>query len=138
MRCAGGMAGLLAALALAAAVSGCATPGDQDVTDVLEHVQAAWLDYNQCAPAEFCNSYFDSFGVALMFADGSTQPLAHVRRLDASAHDCIENAKDALASGDRALAVQWVMASQHSAAVREWMRQHPDAVLDVLRTCCSS
>lgn len=136
MKWAGAVACLLAALGVVAAVSGCATTGP-DITNVLKRIQEAWHDYKPCFPTEFCTSYFDSFGVAIMFADGTTRPLAHIQRMDISGHDCIENAQSSLENGDRALAVEWVMASQRSAAAREWMRQHPDSVIKVLPNCCS-
>jgi hypothetical protein len=75
--------------------------------------------------------------VALLFADGSARPFEHVQRLLMSAHDCIKRAKGYLAQGDRTRAVEWAMASQRSVSVRDWMRDHPDDVIELLRGCCS-
>ena len=59
------------------------------------------------------------------------------QRLTASQHDCIVNARDALDRGDKALAVQWVMASQMQEPLdRNWLGDHPDAVIEALRQCC--
>jgi hypothetical protein len=137
MRNAGGLAGVLSALALAMALPGAATAQDVDRNQVIRPLRDAWLDRAPCEPAVFCNSYFDSFGVALLFADGSARPFEHEKRSSASAHDCIKRAKNYLAQGDRTRAVEWAMASQRSVTVRDWMRDHPDDVIELLRDCCS-
>jgi hypothetical protein len=89
---------------------------------------------------DFCCAYFDSFGVNITFSDGSIAPFAHVYRLFKSAHDCIVEAKRALAGRppstppDRGLAVQWVMATQiHNRPELDWLRTHPDAVIAALQ-----
>jgi hypothetical protein len=89
---------------------------------------------------DFCCAYFDSFGVNITFSDGSIAPFAHVYRLFKSAHDCIVEAKRALAGSppstppDRGLAVQWVMATQiHNRPELDWLRTHPDAVIAALQ-----
>jgi hypothetical protein len=137
MKNAGGLAGMLSALALGLVVSGGVTAQDLERNQVIKPIKRAWRDHMKCFPESYCMSYFESFGVALVFADGSAQPFEHVRRMTASAHDCIQRAKDYLAQGDRVRAVEWAMASQTSMSVRDWMRDHPDEVLEILRDCCS-
>jgi hypothetical protein len=136
MRHAGGLTALLSALVLAVAMSGPTRAADLETKQVLKPLREAWRDHSPCWSVSVCDSYFDSFGVALLFADGTTAPFQHVQRLTISAHDCLENAKDYLARGERGLAVQWAMASQRSASVRDWMREHPDDVIELLRNCC--
>jgi hypothetical protein len=97
----------------------------------------AWHDRFRCLADDFCASYFDSFGVALVFADGTASPYEHLQRGETSGHNCIKLAKSYLAKGDRGRAVQWAIASQRSASVRDWMREHPDEVLELLHRCCS-
>jgi len=110
---------------------------EKDVKTVLVEIRSAWRDYGPCEPHSVCDAYFESYGVALMFNDGSIVPFAHEQRLRASAHDCIMNARAALERGDRALAVQWVMASYlHMDAFRSWIGDHPDTVVEALRRCC--
>lgn len=137
MRKAGGPAGVLSALVLALAVSGTVSAQDLDRSQVLKPMKDAWRDREPCIPERFCNIYFDTFGVALLFADGETRPFEHLQRQGRSAHDCIKSAKSYLAQGDRLRAVEWAMASQRSQSVRDWMREHPDEVLELLRDCCS-
>jgi len=80
-----------------------------------------------------CATYFDHFGLNLKFENGSVVPFAHVQRLTTSAHDCIQNAKNALTNGDRGLAVEWVIASQiHNKELMNWYAAHPDAVIAAL------
>lgn len=107
---------------------------NQDVATAKAHIDWAWNDHGPCSRFTLCATYFDSFGVNLKFSDGSVAPFAHISRLTTSAHDCIENARRELREkGDRAMAVQWVMASQiHNRPVWEWMRAHPDAVVTAL------
>jgi hypothetical protein len=137
MRKAGGTAGVLSALALAMAFSGSVGAQEElDRNQVTGPMNQAWHDRFRCMPVDVCNSYFDSFGVALVFADGSTHPLEHLRRGDTSGHDCLKRAKDYLARGDRIRAVEWAIASQTSAKVRDWMLDHPDEVLELLHDCC--
>jgi hypothetical protein len=100
-------------------------------------LKEAFHDRFRCLESDYCFSYFDSFGVGIVFADGTTSPFDHVQRGTTSGHNCIKLAKSYLAKGDRARAVEWAIASQRSLNVREWMHQHPDAVLELLKSCCS-
>jgi len=138
MRYAGGFAGLLSVLVLGLVMSDAraGAPGDADVKQALQPERAAWRQFEPCVSQDLCNRFFDSFGLALVFADGSTKPFAHVQRLIASGHDCIQKAKSYLAQGEPVLAVQWVLASQSDVRTRDWLRDHPDAVLEALRRCC--
>ncbi len=109
----------------------------EDLQKALSEVRASWRNYEKCARMKLCSAYFESFGVGLTFNDGRLEPFSHTQRLTASQHDCIVNARDALGRGDRALAVQWVMASQMQEPLnRNWLGDHPDAVLEALRQCC--
>lgn len=123
---------VLPGLALALALGGPAAAQQVDRSQVLKHMNEAWHDRFRCMPVDFCSSYFDSFGVALVFADGSASPFEHVQRGDTAAHKCIKLAKGYLAKGDRGRAVEWAIASQTSLNVRDWMREHPDEVLELL------
>jgi hypothetical protein len=117
-------------------VSGAAIP-DADLKQALSEVRAAWRDYEKCARSKMCSAYFESFGVGITFNDGTIVSFAHVQRLTASRHDCIVNAHDALDRGDLGMAVQWVMASQMQEPLdRNWLGDHPDAVIAALRRCC--
>jgi hypothetical protein len=112
-------------------------PSQSDVNEATRDVRLAWRDFNTCRRVTACEAYFESFGVAISFGDGSIRPFSHVQRLTASAHDCIRNARFALEQGDRPLAVQWVMASRiENIPRRDWLGNHPDAVLEALRDCC--
>jgi hypothetical protein len=137
MRRVGCLASVLTVFALAMGMSGAAAAADPDVREIEKAMHKAWKDTTRCFDASLCNSYFDSFGVGLLFADGAARPFAHMQRGPASPRDCIRNAKLALSNGDRALAVQWVMATQR-ARIRDWMREHPDDVIERLRTCCTT
>jgi hypothetical protein len=102
----------------------------------LKSVRKTWANFNVCDHAA-CNIYFDTFGVALSFNDGTIAPLVHERRHLASGHDCITNARQALEHGDKGLAVQWVMAGEiEDLQLRAWMGDHPDAVIEALQHCC--
>ena len=106
-----------------------------DVQKALVNEKWAWNDHGPCTWVVLCATYFDNFGVNIDFSDGSVVPFAHVQRLTTSAHDCIQNAKNALTQSppDRGLAVEWVMASQiHNKPLMDWMRTHPDAVVAAL------
>jgi len=110
---------------------------DADLKKAHSAIRAASHDYEKCARSQVCSAYFESFGVGLSFNDGTIVPFAHVQRLTASKHDCIVNAREALDRGDRAMAVQWVMASQMLEPLdRNWVGDHPDAVIEALRRCC--
>lgn len=108
-----------------------------DVKKALTEIRNSWRNFNTCDRSDVCSAYFDTFGVALTFADGSIAPFSHLRRRTLSAHDCIVNARAALEQKDRGLAVQWVMASQaEHPPLRAWMGDHPDAVIEALNHCC--
>ncbi|HEY6923554.1 MAG TPA: hypothetical protein VI653_08805 [Steroidobacteraceae bacterium] len=117
--------------------AGPAVVSDADVKKSLTEIRNSWRDFNTCDRSDVCSAYFDTFGVALTFADGSIAPFSHLRRRTLSAHDCIVNARAALEQKDRGLAVQWVMASQAvHPLLRAWMGDHPDAVIAALNHCC--
>ena len=102
------------------------------------HVREAWNDYSHCRRPSACNAYFETFGVAISFGDGSIAPFTHVQRRTATSRDCIRTARVYLDQGDKSLAVQWVMASRiENTRVRDWLGNHPEAVLEALRHCCS-
>lgn len=115
----------------------CAGQSAADINRAYNDVKWAWDDHGPCTKVVLCATYFDHFGVNITFSDGSVVPFAHVQRLTTSAHDCIQNAKDALFKAtpqknpaNRGLAVEWVMASQiHNRSEMEWLRTHPDAVI---------
>ncbi len=109
----------------------------EDVKQAVAQIRASWRNYEKCDRMRLCNDYFESFGVGLTFNDGTLVPFSHLQRLTASQHDCIVKAHDALDHGDKALAVQWVMASQMQEPLdRNWLGDHPDAVIEALRQCC--
>ena len=117
--------------------SDAAVVSERDIKTILTEIKSAWRDYAPCEPHRVCDAYFESYGVALTFNDGTIVPFSHVQRLGISAHECIVNARAALDRGDRALAVQWVMASyQHEDAFRGWLGDHPDTVIAALQRCC--
>lgn len=147
--CAFAIAGALAITAapsLVAAQSGTAATDDappsasvpvSDVKKALAEIRISWRNFNGCDRQNVCGVYFDTFGVALTFNDGTITPFAHLRRHTLSPHDCIINAREALDKGDRGLAVQWVMAAKaEDARLRSWMSDHPDAVVAALHQCC--
>jgi hypothetical protein len=108
-------------------------PAD-DLKQAESLIRASWHDYEKCEHSKICSAYFESFGVGITFGDGEIIPFAHLQRLTTSRHDCIQNARDAAARGNRGLAVQWVMASQMMVPLdRNWLGDHPDAVLEALR-----
>lgn len=111
----------------------------EDVKRALREIRISWDTFSKCDNRKVCGTYFDSFGVALTFNDGSIAPFTRTQRLTATEHDCIVHARLALDRGDRGLAVQWVMAAKlnKNPAVRGWLGDHPDAVVAALRNCCS-
>lgn len=122
-------------VALVLPVSSFAAPAESDIQNAYVNELWAWNDHGPCTRVLLCATYFDSFGVNITFSDGSVVPFAHVQRLTTSAHDCIQNAKNALSAQppNRGLAVEWVMASQiHNKPLMDWMRTHPDAVVAAL------
>jgi hypothetical protein len=121
----------------AAQAASAATIQERDVKAALAEIISAWHDFGPCNRTKTCSAYFESFGVALTFSDGTIVPFSHTQRLTASAHDCIVYARAALATGDKGLAVQWVMASYlHDVLFRNWLADHPDAVIAALGRCC--
>lgn len=105
-------------------------PGD-DVDTAWVNISWAWNDDGPCTNFLLCWTYIDSVGIK--FSDGTIGPFANIYRDGKSAHSCIASALDALKSGDRGLAVEWVMASQiHNRPVFDWLKNHPDAVIDAL------
>jgi hypothetical protein len=115
-----------------------AVVSDADVKTALTEIRNSWRDFTVCDRSDVCSAYFDTFGVALTFNDGSIAPFTHTRRRTLSAHDCIVNARAALEQQkDRGLAVQWVMAAEaERPKLRVWMGDHPDAVIEALHHCC--
>jgi len=118
----------------AAPASAAAPVPKADVRKAASHIRRAWESRSLCWDTVRCAAYFSSFGTALTFKDGTLVPLAHEQRLSLSGHDCIQHARAALHAGDRAMAVQWVMASHlDDPLTRNWLADHPDAVLEGLR-----
>jgi hypothetical protein len=103
-----------------------------DNKKALSILRRSTRDYEPCKRS--CFSYFDSFGVAFSFSDGTIAAYAHEQRGKISGHDCVVNARSALARGDRSLAAQWMMAAQTDILNRNWIADHPDAMLEALRT----
>jgi hypothetical protein len=103
-----------------------------DKKKALSILRRSTRDYELCKRS--CFAYFDSFGVAFNFADGTIAAYAHEQRGKISGHDCVVNARNALARGDRSLAAQWMMAAQADILNRNWIADHPDAMLEALRT----
>jgi hypothetical protein len=105
-----------------------------EVVQAATYLKAAANDFTGCRRPSACYAYFDSFGVAIPFADGSIVPFSHVQRLSATSRECIKKAKALEAEGNRSLAVQWAMAARiENRTIRDWLGNHPDAVLIALR-----
>jgi len=79
-----------------------------DVAQAAAYLKTAAADFTNCRRASACKTYFDSFGVAIPFADGSIVPFSHVQRLSATSRECVKKAKALEEEGNRSLAVQWV------------------------------
>lgn len=106
----------------------------EDVAQAANYLKAAASDFTSCRRPSTCYAYFDSFGVAIPFADGSIAPFSHVQRLSATSRECIKKAKALEEEGNRSLAVQWAMAARiEYPTIRDWLGNHPDAVLMALR-----
>jgi hypothetical protein len=104
------------------------------VAQAVAYLKSAAADFTNCRRASACKVYFDTFGVAIPFADGSIVPFSHVQRLSATSRECVKKAKALEEEGNRSLAVQWAMAARiENRAVRDWLGSHPDAVLVALR-----
>ena len=105
-----------------------------DVAQATAYLKSAANDFTNCRRPSACNTYFDTFGVAIPFADGSIVPFSHVQRLSLTSRECIRKAKSLQEEGDRSLAVQWAMAARiENRTIRDWLGSHPDAVLEALR-----
>ena len=105
-----------------------------DIKKVIARIRRAYRNSVPCRDDARCATYFESFGVALTFNDGTIVPFAHEQRLERSGRDCIQEARAAWRGGNRALAVQWVMAAYiDDPLTRNWFADHPDAVLEGLR-----
>ena len=105
-----------------------------DVDQATAYLKSAANDFTNCRRPSVCEAYFDSFGIAISLADGSIHPYSHVQRLSATSRECIKKAKALEQEGDRILAVQWAMAARvENRTVRDWLGNHPDAVLAALR-----
>jgi hypothetical protein len=110
------------------------TGGRADVVQAATYLKSAAADFTNCRRASACKIYFDSFGVAIPFADGSIVPFSHVQRLSATSRECVKKAKVLEEEGNRSLAVQWAMAARiENRTIRDWLGSHPDAVLEALR-----
>ena len=109
-------------------------PAAADVAQAVSYLKSAAADFTNCRRPSACYVYFDTFGVAIPFADGSIVPFSHVQRLTATSRECIKKAKALEAEGNRSLAVQWAMAARiENRSIRDWLGNHPDAVLEALR-----
>lgn len=109
-------------------------PAAADVAQAIGYLKSAAADFTNCRHPSACYVYFDTFGVAIPFADGSIVPFSHVQRLTATSRECIKKAKALEAEGNRSLAVQWAMAARiENRSIRDWLGNHPDAVLEALR-----
>jgi len=105
-----------------------------DVAQAMAYLKSAAADFTSCRHPSACYIYFDTFGVAIPFADGSIVPFSHVQRLTATSRECIKKAKALEEEGNRSLAVQWAMAARiENRSIRDWLGNHPDAVLEALR-----
>ena len=105
-----------------------------DVKKAISILRRSTRDYAACTRIKTCSAYFDSFGVAFSFADGSIAAYSHEQRGQISGHDCVVKARNALSGGERSMAVQWMMAAQADILNRNWIADHPDAMLEALRT----
>ena len=105
-----------------------------DMKKAISILRRSTRDYAACTRVKTCSAYFDSFGVAFSFADGSIAAYSHEQRGPISGHDCVVKARTAMNSGERSLAVQWMMAAQSDILNRNWIADHPDAMLEALRT----
>jgi hypothetical protein len=117
------------------AAQGSAAPVDIPAADMkksLAILRRSTRDYVQCTSIRICLAYFDSYGVGFTFADGTLAAFSHEQRGQISGHDCVVNARKALGRGDRSMAIQWMMAAQSDILNRNWISDHPDAMLKAL------
>lgn len=105
-----------------------------DMKKALSILRRSTRDYAPCTRVQNCSAYFDSFGVGFTFADGTIAAFSHEQRLQISGHDCVLKARGAFGRGDRSMAVQWMMAAQADILNRNWIGEHPDAMLEAIRT----
>ena len=102
-----------------------------DVETARINILWAWNDHGPCTRFWLCFTYIDSVGIK--FDNGDFGPIVNIQRLTTSAHDCIQKAKDEKGKNHRAMAVQWVMASQiHNKPLYDWLKGHGDAVIAAL------
>ena len=107
---------------------------EADMKKAFSILRRSTRDYAPCTHSKSCLAYFDSFGVGFTFADGTLAAFVHEQRLQISGHDCVLKARNALSGGDRSMAVQWMMAAQLDILNRNWIGDHPDAIVEALRT----
>lgn len=111
---------------------------EDDVQVAYQGIIWAWNNHGPCTRFVLCATYIGNFEIT--FGDGKIGFSKLVQRLTTSAHNCIQNAKNALLGDnhnginpDRGLAVAWVMASQiHNKPYYEWLKEHGDAVIKAL------
>lgn len=120
-------------LAFLAVVHGRALADDTaDASRAFADVNWAWSDRGPCSDVLLCATYLGDFSIKLHL-DGTITPVLHVQRLTTSAHDCIQRALEALAHGDKALAVSWVVATQlHNQDEMDWLGTHSNLVVSTL------
>lgn len=105
-----------------------------DLRKASSRIHRAYRKDVPCRDVTRCAIYFETFGAALTFSDGTIAPFAHEHRLERSDRGCIQEARAALARDDRAMAVQWTMAAYiDDPLTRNWLADHPDAVVEGLR-----
>ena len=103
-----------------------------DVDNALVLMRWGWAENAACSNETTCTKTIER--LHFRWADGTQEIGPIIQRWTASPHDCIQNARNALKDKHRALAVEWVMASQaHNAPAEQWIRNHPGAVLDALQ-----
>jgi hypothetical protein len=139
------VAGALTVAAGVAAIGPGETPADvvahattpvpkADLRKASSRLHRAYRKDVPCRDVARCAVYFETFGAALTFNDGTIAPFAHEQRLERSDRGCIQEARAALTRDDRAMAVQWAMAAYiDDPLTRNWLADHPDAVLEGLR-----
>jgi len=106
---------------------------DPDGDRAYKDVSWAWGDSGPCTKLTLCLSYFSDWEIKVNLGSGSISVMPRVQRITTSAHECIQNAKNALAAGDRVLAVSWVVATQlQNRPEMEWLATHGQAVITAL------
>jgi hypothetical protein len=105
-----------------------------DLAQATTYLKSAIADFTTCRRPSACNAYFETFGIAISFADGSISPFLHIQRLMTTSRECVKKAKALEEEGNRSMAVQWAMAAKvENRTARDWLGNHPDAVLAALR-----